>query len=310
MDTNLDCDLWRIVCRSIHRAARAIRSPGRRPVYSPRLIVTMYCWAVLHDQCLSWACSRVHCSGLFRPRRLPSVSQFTRRIKGMTEAAILQRVNDDLAGRGVPLPLHYLDGKSLLVSNVSKDPDAQVGHICRAFARGYKLHAYINENRRIRRWCVTPLNTHETVAAQALLAEAAPPSDHGSSLTLADRGYDAAALYQLHAANGNALLTPLRGLRCVNPQGRSAGTLRAMGPERREAMELWENHPALARYVMKKRFNVENVFSVLVVSMKLHALPGFVRRISRVRRWVGAKIILYHARLLAQERAAKKAQAT
>jgi hypothetical protein len=106
MDRNLDGDTWRIVYQSIDCAARAIRSPGRTPVYSARLIVAMFCWAVVHDQCLSWACDRRHYHSLFRPRRLPSVSQFTRRIKGSTEAAILQRVHDDLAGRGIPLPLN------------------------------------------------------------------------------------------------------------------------------------------------------------------------------------------------------------
>jgi hypothetical protein len=305
MDSSLDQQQWQIVYRSIKRAARGVHWPGRKPVYSATLIVAMYCWAVLHDQCLSWACSRVHYHSLFRPRRLPSISQFTRRIKGDVEAAILQRLNDDLAGRGIPLPLNYLDGKPLLVSNVSKDPDAGKGHICRAFGRGYKLHAYVNENRRIRLWCVTPLNTHETVAAQMLLARATPPTDPRCSLTLADRGYDAAPLYKLHAANGNALLTPLRGLKFVNPTGRRANTLQMMGPQRREALNVWEQSPSLARYVMKKRLNIESVFSVLVMSLKLHALPGFVRRLDRVRRWVGAKIILYHARLLAQEQAIK-----
>lgn len=305
MDCNLDREVWRIVCESIQRAARAIRTSGRKPVYSAQLIVAMYLWCVLHDHCLSWACNPKHYNALFRPRRLPSISQFTRRIKGHVESSILQRVNDDLAGRGVPLPLHYLDGKPLLVSNVSKDPDAGVGHICRAFGRGYKLHAYVNENRRIRLWCITPLNTHETVAAQALLSQAAPPSDRGCSLTLADRGYDAAPLYKLHATNGHALLTPLRGVQCVKSEDRAPKTLQAMGPARREVLKLWAEHPHLARYVMKKRFNIENVFSVLVVSLKLHALPSFVRRLSRVRRWVGGKIILYHARLEAQQRRQK-----
>jgi hypothetical protein len=188
---------------------------------------------------------------------------------------------------------------------VSKDPDAGVGHICRGFGRGYKLHAYVNENRRLRLWCITPLNTHETMAAQALLSQAAPPGDRGCSLTLADRGYDAAPLYKLHAANGHALLTPLRAVQCVKSEDRAPKTLQAMGPARREVLKLWAEHPHLARYVMKKRFNIENVFSVLVVSLKLHALPGFVRRLSRVRRWVGGKIILYHARLEAQERRQK-----
>jgi transcription initiation factor TFIIIB Brf1 subunit/transcription initiation factor TFIIB len=120
MDCNLDREVWRVVCESIQRAARAIRTSGRKPVYSARLIVAMYLWSVLHDHCLSWACNPKHYNALFRPRRLPSISQFTRRIKGHVESSILQRVNDDLAGGGVPLPLHYLDGKPLLVRGYFK----------------------------------------------------------------------------------------------------------------------------------------------------------------------------------------------
>jgi hypothetical protein len=74
-----------------------------------------------------------------------------------------------------------------------------------------------------------------------------------------------------------------------------------MGPQRREAVRVWDEHPELAQYVLKMRNNAEGTFSVLTVACGLH-LPACVRRLERVRRWVGCKIILYHARLLAQER--------
>jgi hypothetical protein len=62
--------------------------------------------------------------------------------------------------------------------------------------------------------------------------------------------------------------------------------------------------PKTKRLALKQRNNVEGVFSVLACVGLLGALPAFVRRLDRVRRWTGAKIILYHARLKAQEQAA------
>ena len=82
-----------------------------------------------------------------------------------------------------------------------------------------------------------------------------------------------------------------------------------MGQQRRASVELWQQHPDLLRYVIAQRNNAEGVFSVLALVLGLHALPGFVRRIHRVRPWIGAKIILYHARLLAQESPAELAAA-
>jgi N-acyl-D-aspartate/D-glutamate deacylase len=77
-----------------------------------------------------------------------------------------------------------------------------------------------------------------------------------------------------------------------------------MGPGRREAVAAWADAPGLARMTLRRRNNVEGVFSVLAGPCGLSALPSHVRRLDRVTRHVGAKIILYHARLLAQERAA------
>ena len=41
----------------------------------------------------------------------------------------------------------YLDGKPLTVSPVSKDPQAARGKITGGFAKGYKLYAFVNEQR-------------------------------------------------------------------------------------------------------------------------------------------------------------------
>jgi|SRR4051794_12177630 hypothetical protein len=307
MDRSLDKDTWQIVIGSVRRHARAVKEPGRRPQYPNWLIVAMYLWAAWHDRCLSWACHRVHYNGLFRPRKLPSISQFTRRIQSEGCQAILQRVHNELARCGVAAAsMGYLDGKPLTVSPVSKDPDAARGHVSGGFAKGYKLHAYINENRRVVIWSLTPLNTDEkTVAREALVPNLPPPADPLTALLLADSAYDAAPLYREVDAQGNgyAMLAPVRGTQFVGPEGRHPRTLANMGPQRREALSLWENHPDLASYVMEQRNNIEGVFSVLALALGLHALPGFVRRLGRVRMWVGAKIILYHARLLAQEQA-------
>lgn len=313
MDQNLDRDTWQIVITSVRRAARVVKDPGRRPLYPNWLIVAMFLWAAWHDRCLSWACGRLHYNTLFRPRqKLPSISQFTRRIKTEQCQAILQRVHEDLAARGIATPLGYIDGKAILVSAVSKDPDAARGHISGGYGKGYKLHAYITENRRIRLWCVSPLNTDEkTVARELLLPLLPPPLDSRCSLTLADSNYDAAPLYKAFDAHGgHMLLAPVRGQRFVGPDGRHPTTIRNMGPQRHTAVTMWEQHPDLVRFVMKQRNNAEGVFSVLAVALGLSAtLPSFVRRIHRVRPWIGGKIILYHARLLAQESAAALAAA-
>jgi hypothetical protein len=327
MDRSLDRDTWQFVLDSVRRAARLIKKgpPGaRRPLYPNWLIVAMYLWAVWHDRCLSWACVRA--PALQRadlpptPRKLPSISQFTRRIKTDACQQILQHVHNDLATRArhrraVAAELH---GRQAGIGQraVSKDPDAARGHISSGgYGKGYKMHAYITQRRRILVWCLSPLNTDEKTVARELLLPTLPPAiDSRCQLTLVDSNYDAAPLYKAFAnarddhgcSCGHALLAPVRGRQFIADPGgqRHPGTICNMGPQRYEAVRMWERHPDLVRFVMKQRNNAEGVFSVLAVALGLSAtLPSFVRRIHRVRPWIGGKIILYHARLLAQEHA-------
>ena len=302
----MDREIWGIVMTSIKHACRAVERElgGRTPRYPNRLVVAMYVWAVWHDRTLSWACDRAHYTGgVFRPRgALPSVSQFTRRVKSDACDAVLQHVHDELAGRGLLTAEGYLDGKALPVSPVSKDRQATRGKVCGGFAKGYKLHAFVDERRRIAVWSVTGLHAAEQSVAAALLPHVATGLT-ADAVVMLDSNYDSAPLHKAVADPlGVCLLHPLKGQRRVGPEGHHPVTLRQMGESRRELVRCWAERPALAGLVLKARDTIERVFGVLTCTAGgLAPLPAWVRTLGRVRRWVGAKIILYHARLKAQD---------
>jgi hypothetical protein len=300
----MDRELWTSVLVAVRRAAAHVGWNGgrRRPVYVNWLIVAMYAWSVAHDRPLSWACRRGSYNGLFRPRKLPSVSQFTRRVKSADCQRILQLVHDRFAQRGVMTNALYIDGKALPVSPVSKDRDARRGRISGAFARGYKLHAAVNATRRIVCWSLMGLNEDEkTVARHALLPNLPPLTIDG--LVLADSHFDSAPLHQQVCEPLNLwLVHPLRGQDRVGGKNR-AWKLRQMPATRRALVGLWEDHPELMRFVYKARQQIERVFGVLTCTAGgLTHLPAWVRGLPRVRRWVGTKIILYNARQETRQR--------
>ena len=307
----MDRELWNAILDAVKHAAREVGWGGgrRRPVYANWLIVAMYIWSVWHDRPLVWACRRGSYGGLFRPRRLPSISQFTRRIKSDDCQQILQRVHDQFAQRGLVTEAAYIDGKPLPVSPVSKDRDARRGKISGAFARGYKLPALVNERRRIVVWSVMGLNEDEkTVARQALLPHLPPLTP--DALVMADSNYDSAPLHEAVAdPMGVCLLHPLRGQRRAVGRYR-ARKLRQMPPSRRALVSCWNDQPELTRFVYKARQEIERVFGVLTCAAGgLAGLPAWVRRLPRVRRWVGVKIILYNARLEVRDNLITKAVA-
>lgn len=300
----MDRDVWSIVIAAIKRASRAVGNDGgRAPRYPNWLVVAMYVWAVWHDRTLSWACDRTHYAGVFRPRgKLPSVSQFTRRVKADACDAILQRVHDGLAERGLLTEAGYLDGKALPVSPVSKDRQATRGKVCGGFAKGYKLHAFVNERRRIVVWSVTGLNVAELSVAAEVLPHAAPVLTR-DAIVMMDGNYDSAPLHKGVADPlGMCLLHPLKGQQRVGPDGHHPVTQRQMGESRRRLVRCWDERPALTGLVLKARDEIERVFGVLTCTAGgLANLPAWVRTLGRVRRWVGVKIILYNARLKALE---------
>lgn len=309
----MDRELWSELLRVIKRAAREIgwHSGQRLPLYANWLIVAMYVWSVWHDRPLCWACDRTHYGRLFRPRRLPSVSQFTRRVKSLEFQEILQRVHDAFAQCGRCCDEGYIDGKPLLVSPVSKDRQAKRGKISGGYGKGYKLHAYVNEHRRIVIWCVTSLNADEKTIAREVLVPNLPELSP-QALVMADSNYDSAPLHKESAEPREiVLLHPLRGQDRVGENGHNPQTWREMGESRRQLVRAWENHPRLIEFLLKSRDRIERVFGVLTCTGGGlgTALPSWVRTLARVTRWVGVKIILYNARQRIKETHARAAVA-
>lgn len=287
----MDREIWIVLCEASRIAARRLDPPHRRPVYSDLLIARLWLWAVFHDRPMSWACRRSSYSTLFRPRRLPSVSRFSRRLASPRLARFRVQLHRVLSEPGRGAALSSIDGKALTVGECTSDPDARIGIVThRRFRRGYKLHARATEAGFIEEYRIRPLNEGEARIARRLVRRV---PERG--LVLADANYDSRVLYAAIERRGARLLTPLKG------QARAESTLHRMPVSRREAVMVWRNHPALAERAMHARGAVERVFAHLGgFGGGLGPLPAWVRRLRRVRLWLDAKIAVYHARLVAR----------
>ena len=282
---------WKTVYHTIRMVNRSVRRTGRCPQYPDTLIVALYMWAVWHDRPLCWAADRANYTSLFRPRRLPSRSQFCRRIKTRRCQEILRVVHQRLADvdRGDAPFLTFMDGRGFRVHDHSTDPDATRGYASGGFGRGYKLHALAMENGRFTGIRVTPMNVSEKRVARELIDEHRPVG-----LLLADQGYESGALYDFAAERGVTLMTPLFK--------NAGGGHRRQSKARLFAKKLWDfGGPTLFR----RRDAIERLFGQLsAFGGGLAPLPAWVRRLERVERWITAKVIIYHARLLVRESAA------
>jgi hypothetical protein len=287
----MDRRIWSIITKVIVKVNRRIQRCGRRPRYSDVLIARMYFWSVGHDRPLCWACHRQQYTTVFRPRCLPSRSQFCRRVRTSRIQAIIGAINEELTQRDRPAAVGYFDGKSLPVSSNTRDPDAKKGYADGSFRRGYKLHAFATEDGRIARFCVESMNTGEPNTARQL-TDRIP----AGCMVLADANYDSVKLYQAVRDRGAWLLTPLKG------HAKSAQQLRYMPLARKWVLGLWQRRPKVCKEALRHRYQIERIFSALTCfGGGLSPLPGWVRRLERVRRWVAAKIVFYHARLLVRQ---------
>lgn len=284
----MDKKIWSIITKIIVSVNRSLEQTGRRPRYSDVLIMRMYLWAVWHDRPMFWACERSNYDKLFRPRALPSVSQFCRRLKTERIKKMIQAIHRRLIQNNTLSKLSFFDGKALPLSNHSSDKDARKGYADGSFRKGYKLHAWATQDGRIPRFCVLPMNCGEPNTAREL-TDLIP---HGS-LVLADANYDSGKLYQAVADRNSQLLTPLKGM------AESFCQLRRMPAARKRAMKLWQLFGKQCREILKLRYKIDRIFSaVSCFGGGLSPLPTWVRGLSRVQKWVSAKLIFYHARLI------------
>lgn len=287
----MSSQLWSTLYHTIRMVNRSVAREGRRPAFPDTLIVAMYVWSVLHDRPLCWAADRANYTSRFRPRRLPSRSQFCRRIKTRRCQVILRGVHVRLADvdMGDAPRISLMDGRGFRVKNHSTDPDAARGYASGGFARGYKLHALAKENGRLVSIRVTPMNVSEKRVARELIDENCP-----TGFLLADQGYDSGPLYDHALGRGVILMTPL--------SKNVGGGHRKQSKARMFAKTLWESG---GETLYKRRDAIERFFGQLsAFGGGLAPLPAWVRRLERVERWITAKVIIYHARLLVRENAA------
>lgn len=285
---------WNTVYRAIKQAARRMPKPRWRPEYSDALIVAMYLWAVHHDRPQGWACNRANYHSRFRPRRLPSQSRFSRRIRSERCRTLLTAVYQRLADVENASGATYIDARPFPVGSCSKDRQARCGRVQGGKARGYRLHSLVSNDRRVLNWAVTPMNEAETTYAR-LLIDTAPAV---GAVILGDGVFDASHLYDAAAARGSLLVAAIREDRL-----KSRPRANRNSPLRIAAVEHWKT--GIAQYVYRERIAVEGVFgNQSSYGGGLGPLPAWVRTLPRVTRWIGAKLILYHARLKCRNEAA------
>lgn len=283
----MDRDVWMIVMRAT-RSLGPAQARRRRTEYSDRLILRLYLWLCWSDLPLCRVQDRSVFGSMFRPRRLPSVSQFCKRVAEAGFIELLERARRKLAGTVAGSMLLCIDGKALPVTENTRDPDAKTGHGGGRFCKGYRLHALTDDRGRIVEYRVTDMREQEKNMAFEMLA-----SVHKGQLVLADGNYDSARLYRTAGERGAFLLTPVKGF------ARTKAARRKMGPMRLEACRAWRDHRALCRKAYALRGTIERTFAHLTnFAGGLRGLPPWVRTLPRVRRFVAAKLVVYHARRL------------
>lgn len=287
----MDKKIWYIITQTVVCVNRSIKRTSRRPQYSDVLILKMYLWAVWHDRTLSWACSRQHYNGLFRPRKLPSVSQFCRRVKTKCFQDLIEAVNQKLTHRKEKTKISFFDGKPLPIGNYTCDKQAQNGYAGGCFLYGYKLHALATEDGRIAQFHVSAMNAGEPTIAKQL----AKGIDK-RVLVIADANYDSSKLHDAVNQQGSFLFTRLK------VKAKNKRYIQTMHPSRRKILQLWNTLPDYCESLLAYRCKIERTFSALTCfGGGLSPLPSWVRTLKRVQRWVSAKIVIYHARLLIKQ---------
>lgn len=285
----------------------------RRCLYSDAIVALIHCFAALTNHSLRWAHDKSNWPLWARRLKFPSYSQLNRRVKCPSVQALVESVGSAARAELSDLPgpsEKVLDGKPLVVGGFSKDKDARRGKAPGGWAKGYKLHALVDAaTGAVDAWAVTPLDAGEATVARELLEQAAAGPGPGLAWVAVrgDSNYDSNTLYALAADAGALLIAPRKkpgtGLG-HHPQ--HADRLRAIQRLEGGDESAWARESAAQslREHNLHRNRVEQAFAHLTnVPFGLWALPNHVRRLARVRRWVRAKVALYHLYLVQLRRA-------
>jgi hypothetical protein len=225
---------------------------------------------------------------------VPGYSQLMKRLARASTRRQVDALNAEFRARlGGGGGEKACDGKPLAVGGYSKDPDAARGKVPGGWARGYRLHALVDAaSGAVDAFAVTPLNAGEPTVMRDVVANL----DLGGAVVRGDANYDSNPLYAAVAAAGGRLVAP----RARPGAGLGHSTPGGHHPDRLAAVAELEGDggPGRLRAHRRARNRVEQRLAHLTnLPFGLWALPNFVRRLPRVRRWVAAKIMLYHLHL-------------
>ena len=252
--------------------------PPRGVSHPDQWVVLVYGWAVLHDRPTVWACRRNHWPPDLAPARVPSQPTMSRRLRSAGVNALLNALLRRHRGDPRADWVKYLDGKPLAVGGLSKDPDARDGYGAGGYFRGYKLHAAYGRGPGPLAWEVRPANQAEPTAARVLVNRLG-----GGGYLVGDAGYDSNPLADQAGRRGHQLVAPPK---------KAAGAGRGHHPQspyRLRGLALLGT--AFGRALYRSRAAVERRFGRLTAA-GLGALPPWVRRLHRVKRWAQMKLLI------------------
>jgi len=256
--------------------------------YGDGVVLLIWFYSVLYNRSLAWAHDKRNWPLPYRKPRFPSYSQLCKRLKWPRTQRLIEQLEQELRRRQPASGLKLVDGKPLVVGGFSKDKDATVGHVPDGYARGYRLHLVFDSLGRIEAFDVTGLHAGESTVMAKLLRHC----DIRGCLIRGDSNYDSNHLYQRVARLKARLLAPRK--KPFTGLGH-----RKHHPDRLRAIKELEQSEQTLREHRRIRAAVERRIGHLVnLTCGLWALPPFVRRLSRVKQWVRAKILFYHLALI------------
>jgi transposase len=291
MERELWSSLYRILCQ--------LDKPYGSWLYSTSDVLAVYFWAVIHDRPVNWAAEKENWPEDLRPSQLPSQSTLSRRMRQDTARRLMSEVEAawSAAVNVCCYRLLVIDGKGLTVSGVSKDADAGYGRAAGGMAKGYKFFAVWGGGPLPVAWALGPMHKSEKTMARQLI-----PDLEGYGYLLGDVEYDCNPLYDLAEAAGYHLLTPKR-----LPKSKGLGH-RPQSPARLRAIAMMKQ--PFAKELFKQRRQIERDFGALTCfGGGLGPLPAWVRRFTRVRNWIHAKLLVNAARWLRKQQTATLALA-
>ena len=286
----MERELWPALYQAVEQVGREVKQVGAQ--YQPWVIAAVILWAALHDRPRKWACDPKNwMTTRQRPLQLPSASVLSRRADSVGMGLFWRRLEEVLRGTNYGGMISMVDGKPLFVGGCSKDRDARWGYGAGMPGKGYKLHTIWRHRDLPDAWDLTPLNRCEATVATELLKQV----DAGGYL-LADGNFDTNPLHVAASEHGYQLLA----------QDRRPNAGRGHRPQskaRRRSIEL--RHSSFGHALLSKRSEIERDYGQATsFAGGLGPLPSWVRRQSRVRTWVWAKLLINATRILANQQLA------